>query len=149
LKEQCKILANRLQVEYKPDAIVAIARGGLVPATIIAKIMRLPVSVFYPQTQSLHLVNHHAKRLVFIEDLIAQGRTYSMVSNFMNKYNEGYAIKTEWEFCPILVDADSPITPRFYSIKTKDWVVMPWEDFDCMNEGDRGLFREGTDSYGT
>lgn len=147
LKSICVDIVHQVS-PWKPTAIVAIARGGLVPATIIAKKLNLPVGVFFPKDGHFHLVDKHAKRVLFIEDLIAKGRTYNLVESFMSKYNDGYAVKTEWEFCPILVDVNAPITPKYYGIKTSDWMVMPWEDFDDVVEGDHGLFRDGSDKYG-
>jgi hypothetical protein len=55
----------------------------------------------------------------------------------------------EWMFVPVVLDGHLNIPEiEIYGIKTKHWCVMPWEDVDKMQEGDRGLFREGTDSYG-
>jgi hypoxanthine phosphoribosyltransferase len=146
LKNICIAMAENIALAYKPHEIVAVVRGGLTPAHIIAKHLRLPVGVLFPEYNELHLYNASSRRIVFVEDLIAKGRTYRQIKNIMELYPG-----IDWKMAPVLVDShydetlDNVVT---YGFKTSHWCVFPWEDFDKMQEGDRGLFRHGTDSYG-
>jgi hypoxanthine phosphoribosyltransferase len=150
LKSLCIDLAERLAKEYKPDQIVAISRGGLVPATVIAKYLRLDVGFYMPKVDRLVLIGQ-PRRVAFVEDLVAQGRTFWKLAQHMEAnfpYDPG-SIPISWTYVPILVDGDfDKIDFQFYGLKTKQWVVMPWEEEEKMQVGDRGLFRERSDSYG-
>jgi hypoxanthine phosphoribosyltransferase len=123
------------------DVVVAVVRGGLTIAHIVAKELRLPVGVFYPGDEFLYLPKNTGKKFLIVEDLIALGRTTKQIHNFFKDY--------DYKYYPFLIDANyNDNDYDYYSIKTKDWIVFPWEDFEKMPEGDRGLFREKTDNYG-
>ena len=57
-----------------------------------------------------------------------------------------------WEFCPILLYAnyqhDETSFFKYYGMQEAEWVVFPYEDTEKVVIGDRGLHRDGTDSYG-
>jgi hypoxanthine phosphoribosyltransferase len=134
--------------EYKFDEIVAVVRGGLTAAHYIAKQLRLPVGVYYPSndaynTPRLILAKKKANRLLFVEDLVAKGRTYDELYKFMKGFPG-----VEWHFMPVLVDGEYKGDFPFQCLKTDEWIVFPYEKFDKMQEGDRGLFRMNTDVYG-
>lgn len=142
-KAICLAIADKLK-EENLDEIVAIHRGGMVAASIIGKHLKLPVGSYFPKTNALNLVNPEAKRIAFIEDLVAKGRTLQLVADFVKAHPEFQCAY----FVPVLVDGAFEEEFKFYGIKTNHWIVMPFEEFDAMNEGDRGLFRDGSDSYG-
>lgn len=125
------------------DEIIAISRGGITAAHIVSKQLRLPVGYFIPKNNKLILNNENSTNIVFIEDLIAKGRTYNLVDNFM-KINYPQIL---YQFIPIVVDVNSPITPNIYGIKTDSWIVFPYEDYNKTKEKDWGLFRNNTDKY--
>lgn len=134
--------------EYGFDEIVAVVRGGLTAAHYIAKQLRLPVGVYYPSndaysTPRLIPAKKKAGKLLFVEDLVAQGRTYAELSKFMKGFPE-----VEWHFMPVLVDGKYEENFPLQCLKTDDWIVFPYEKYDKMQEGDRGLFRMNTDKYG-
>lgn len=146
LKRICISMAEDISKGFQPHEIVAVSRGGLTPAHIIGKYLRLPVGVFFPEYKELHLYNTSSTRIVFVEDLIAKGRTFRVIQAAMDKYPG-----IEWTLAPVLIDAhyeEEDDGVKYFGFKSKHWVVFPWEEFDKMQEGDRGLFREGSDSYG-
>ena len=130
----------------KYDEIVAVVRGGLTAAHYIAKQVRLPVGVFYPANDEnearLILAKKSTKRILIVEDLVAEGRTYKEIFTFMKGQ------QLSWNFLPVLVDSKYETNFHLQCLKTSDWIVFPYENYDKMNEGDRGLFRNKTDSYG-
>ena len=114
----------------------------------IAKQLRLPVGVYYPSndaysTPRLILAKKKAGKLLFVEDLVAQGRTHAELYKFMKGFPE-----VDWHFMPVLVDGKYENNFPMQGLKTDDWIVFPYEKYDKMNEGDRGLFRMKTDVYG-
>ena len=52
-----------------------------------------------------------------------------------------------WMFMPILVDANYKTEFPLECLRTSEWIVFPYEEFDKMQVGDRGFFRDGTDKY--
>lgn len=142
LKSICLELADKIQQEYKPTRIVAVMRGGMTAAHIISKHLRLPCDAYFPSVSLCVAPLDSTERLVFIEDLVAKGRTYNTLCDFMADKQAFY------KFVPILVDHNYQGNFDIYGLRSKDWIVFPYEDFDKMNEGDHGLFRDNTDSYG-
>lgn len=150
-EEMTKLLDEQLpKIEkYGFDEIIAIVRGGLTAAHYIAKQLRLPVGVYYPSNDSyskprLILAKRESKKLLFVEDLVAKGRTYNELSRFMKNFPG-----LSWNFMPVLVDGEYYENEfLFQCLRTKDWIVFPYEKIDKIQEGDRGLFRIKTDSYG-
>jgi len=130
------------------DEVVAVVRGGLTAAHYLAKQLRLPVGVYYPSndaysTPRLMLAKKKSDKLLFVEDLVAFGRTYNELKRFMKGFPE-----VEWHFMPVLVDKAYEGDFKLQTLKTDDWIIFPYENSDKMQEGDRGLFRVGTDVYG-
>ena len=145
-KSLCLCVAEQIKKDIKNvDEIVAISRGGISAAHIIAKELKLQMGYFFPRNNDSVLVlnKKDSKNIVIIEDLIAKGRTHQIVKNFfLNKDIKYY-------FVPILIDGNfSEYNFDIYGMKTKHWIVFPYENYNKMNVGDRGFFREGTDNYG-
>lgn len=135
--------------EQKFDEIVAVVRGGLTAAHYLAKQLRLPVGVYYPSSSKrddpkLILSNENSKKILFVEDLVAKGRTYRELKLFMRSKNP----QLVWEFMPILIDEESDLSFNFYGFRASEWIVFPYEKEENIKEGDRGLFRFKTDKYG-
>lgn len=137
-------LADQVQAEFKPTEVIAIVRGGLTMAHIIAKRLRLPVGVYYPGTSRI-VPAADFRRPLFVEDLIAQGRTYDLLVKEMDRWSN---TNVDWRFATYLVDGNIGSPTPYFCEQTNDWLVMPWEEFDAMQEGDRGFFRDGSDTYG-
>ncbi len=139
-------MAEKITKHGGVDEIIAISRGGLVFASIIARRLKLDIGYFFPATDQLVLSNPESKRLVFIEDLIATGATLGKIKTVM----EGHPL-VDWYCVPFLIDAafeeDKALVP-FYGIKTSVWLVAPHETMDEISEGDRGYHRNRTDAYG-
>lgn len=127
--------------------IIPVVRGGLTAAHYIAKELRLPCGAFWPDIGGvpfLMVTNRQHKKILFVEDLVAKGRTYYTINKDMTDNHPEF----EQEFAPVLVDSSCPHHFKYEGIRSEDQIVFPYEDIDKMNEGDRGLFRERSDSYG-
>lgn len=135
---------------YQFDEVVAVMRGGMTAAHYIAKELQLKCGAYFPASKDfdhdrLILANPSSKKILFVEDLIAQGRTLMRLKKFMTNF------KVEWMFYPVIVSHDYTSDEAEYidvGQQFEEWIVFPYEDFDKMKEGDRGLFREGSDRYG-
>jgi hypoxanthine-guanine phosphoribosyltransferase len=163
--EQLKDVANhvveQLRVKYaeqiKADRLFlfAIARGGLTFGQLVAYKMALPLGVVFPMA-SPHpmrvqhptwddLTNDDRAVFVYLEDVVAQGRTLTKVLTAHAAY---YGSHVSAEFVPAVLDnnVDESIRSRvnIAGMTTSDWIVFPHEEIDHVVEGDRGLFRNQT-----
>lgn len=135
-------------IEGNYDEVLAISRGGVTAAHIIAKQLRLPMGYIFPKSEyfpkaRLILANPNSKRVLVVDDLVALGRTYEEVSRLMT-----IVPNLAWDYMPIVTDANYekrfPLSP----LVTSDWVVFPYEDASKTVENDHGLFRLNSDKYG-
>lgn len=146
-KGYCVSMAARVQ---QNDILIAVSRGGISAAHIVAKITGKPLYYYFPADNLIapFLMSRDVNNLFFIEDLIAQGRTFNKVKSYCNQL--GFL---SWSFNAVLIDPwagqiSFDNKEIHYELVSDDWIVFPYEEMDKMKEGDRGLFREGTDSYG-
>jgi hypoxanthine phosphoribosyltransferase len=167
-KGWCRKLSADI-LAFDPDFLVAVPRGGMTPAHVIAKMLGKKVGFYNPVydikdvrwMQNLWLPpvpkGKKVVKISFVEDLVATGRTFDEVRKYMNQLRRmakeiPVPYEFEWNFNVILADKkynyqrwDGMLNVACVS---EDWVVFPWEDFDLVVDGDRGLFRNGDDSYG-
>lgn len=142
-------MAQRIQERHHPEEIVAVMRGGMIPASIIAKYLRLPCGVFYPESKQLILTNNSfGRRIVFVEDLVAKGRTLKAIYDTMLHYPN----RPNWLFTTCLIDSNyycqhGQMGISDFMLISSDWIVFPQEVEEKVIEGDRGLFRDNSDSY--
>lgn len=116
------------------DCIVAIARGGLVPAAIIANALNIrdvrsiAVSSYSGDTRvaeprlevdsgTRFVLN--SRSVLFVDDIVDSGKTYEL---FEHSFPAAY-------FASTVVRHSSSSFPDFYGhcFKTSDWIVFPWE----------------------
>lgn len=89
--------------EFKPDAIVAVARSGFSYAMWIAQVLKLPLGVYWAEHNDL-ILHGDPKRLVFVDDNILQGSTYLRTKGFMQRqYPE-----LKWQWAVLFSDWHTP-----------------------------------------
>lgn len=152
LRVRAQLIANYIRKNVEKPSLVAVTRGGLAIAQLVAYKLALPVSVFYPKdltgAQDYPILTGPAlidgdETLIFLEDVVAEGRTYRIVNDFIDMP------KQKWLFIPVVFDsklnpADFPNIPEELIWACSDWVVFPHEDIEQVVAGDRGLFRDRT-----
>ena len=117
------------KVDFKPDIIVGIIRGGIVPARLFSKLLN--VKKMYcinvekideerkVRTEILDDINN--KKVLLVEDMLETGR--SLIVAKKNLEGKGALVKTICFF----IQSKSEIQPDFF-LKTKDSeVTFPWE----------------------
>ena len=134
----CLTLAEQVR-EYNPTEIIAVARGGVMPAFIIAKRLGLKIGMWYPA--DAELFSHSKDRLLFVDDIVSTGRTLLRLHECFR--GTGLNYKT----AALFVDKqDAATTPDFYSFFADDWIVLPYHKPDQETPGVRIWFRD-TDDY--
>ncbi len=132
--EDTKTLAGKIE-EFKPDTLLAVARGGLTVGHFIAQIMdtrRLFAlnSIHYNQDKklnSLEIFNipdlKSAKRVVVIDDIVDSGETLHKILHLLKqKYpNCEFKLATIFYKPTAVIEAD-------YALKVADkWIDFFWE----------------------
>lgn len=130
LQRDCRILAGRL-VERPWDRIIGIARGGLVPAAIMAR----ELDVRYVDTVCISSyslreqgglevlkgldLSGDLSRTLIIDDLVDTGKTASFVREMMR----GATFATVYA-----KPAGLPYVDEFVSQVSQDtWILFPWD----------------------
>jgi uncharacterized protein len=130
--EYCKTLAEKLK-DKKPDLIVGIARGGLVPAVHLSHLLDVPMETILWQTRDGGTTEHKSqifeqirnnKTVVFVDDINDTGTTFTKLREW---YGDAlYVALLERPESSFNCDyVGSTITDE-----TIDWIVYPWETSD-------------------
>jgi hypoxanthine phosphoribosyltransferase len=137
--EACKYVMYLMKLDsYIPEQIIAVAYGGLVPASIIAAKLRIPVEnikISYYDDNKERLDNPLIiKNLpdiipniptLIVDDILKTGTTLDIVKNaLLNRGVDETNIKTAVIHKK---NCDCIIQPDWYAYLAEDWVTYPWE----------------------
>ncbi len=121
--------ALALKVDYKPDGIVAVVRGGLVPSRLLAR--DLHVKEVYAITVrrvgderklTVDIVKDIAgEHILLVEDMLETGRGLILAKEHLEA--RGAFVKTA---C-LYIMPTSEIKPDFFLKEVDDVVRFPWE----------------------
>jgi len=152
--------AQKIQSDgYKPDIIVGIARGGLVPSRILADLLEtrdfaiitIEYYVGIAQTkqepvlkQCLH-TQLTDKKVLLVDDVSDGGRSLQLAK----KHLEQQSAK-EIKIATVYAKPGTITKPDYYEKETSHWIVFPWEAKETMakimqqTEGKRATSKEIT-----
>jgi hypoxanthine phosphoribosyltransferase len=129
--------------DYKPDIIIAIAKGGLIPARILTDLLEIQeleyIQVeFYKDinitrqepTLKQNLTNQVlGKKTLLVDDIADTGRSLNIAKVHLQQQGANQ-IKT----ATLYQKPQSSITPDFYEKQTTSWVVFPWETKETLRK---------------
>ncbi|MBN1169746.1 phosphoribosyltransferase [Candidatus Micrarchaeota archaeon] len=141
IAEDCKKLAK--MVDDKPDLIVGLSRGGLVPARILSDILDTKMLVlgirFYKGigekeenpviTQEMPKIQ--GKKILIVDDVADSGKSLVAAMEYL-KGNELKAATLHYK-------RSSEYRPDYFVGTTDAWIIYPWE----INEIERLLKSNG------
>lgn len=122
---------------FKPDYIICITRGGLIPLYFLAKklgidnVLTISANSYEKEKQKeleityLPEINLKGKKVLLVDEITDTGVSLKGVSDvILTKYNVG-----ELKTATIVVNKEKcKFYPDFYVVLTKgEWVVFPWE----------------------
>jgi hypoxanthine phosphoribosyltransferase len=140
-----KTATRILNDNFKPNLVVGVSRGGLIPARILSDLLSIQdlavVSVkSYEYFQEAHfpsLIQNVStavenKRALVVDEVVDSGKSLKLVkAHLMNK--GANAVQT----ATLYFKPHSAFIPDFYEKKTRNWVVFPWE----INETIEAIYR--------
>lgn len=122
--------------DYTPDIIVAVARGGLVPAGALSYSMGIKLSdainvEFYTDVNEtlpdpvlleplLDTNSIRGKKVLVVDDVADSGRTLDLVLNLLE--NHGAEVRS----AVIYAKSRSIVAPNYIWKRTDEWIVFPW-----------------------
>jgi len=133
--EYCEELAERTG-RYKPDMIIGISRGGLVPARILSDILGIKkVGIigitFYrkagetnesPEIVQELCMDIKGKKILLVDDIADTGKSLVVAKDYLESKEAG-----EIKVATIHYKPNSIFKPDYYVGTTTAWVVYPWE----------------------
>jgi uncharacterized protein len=138
----CEELATKID-GYRPEVIVGISRGGLVPARIMADILGVKSILvlgisFYngvgkraeaPTIYQELTMDLTGKRVLLVDDIADSGRSLAVAKDHLMKKG----VK-EVKVATIHYKPESTFRPDYFIAETTSWVVYPWERHEVEHE---------------
>ncbi|TKJ17267.1 hypothetical protein CEE44_01905 [Candidatus Woesearchaeota archaeon B3_Woes] len=125
--QEIKELSDR--IDYHPDTIIGITRGGIVPARILSS--SLEIKSMYCLTVRKErgerrvvtevLDNLVGKNILLVEDMLETGRSLIIAKEYLE--SKGAIVKTA---C-LYVMSCSEIEPNYYLRQVQNTKKFPWE----------------------
>ena len=135
----CEFLLEAIRAsEFKPQIVVGIAHGGIIPSLISAK-LRFPLVYFktihydcYTQLSTVTFVDptfdFQDVATLIVDDLVDTGETISVVHEYIHNVGVSYEnLRT----AVLHKKLSSVFIPDWYVDIISDWVDYPWEDVDA------------------
>lgn len=137
--EEFELTINRLVLEirsYNPTVILALSRGGLVPAVWLSHALDdVQVIVIYPENASMCFDNCNMSRILIVDDIADTGQTLEKIIENLKGFDENLkkanllpimemrtcVLWYKEHRCDIKLDYVGTIST------SDDWVQFPWE----------------------
>jgi xanthine phosphoribosyltransferase len=132
--KDCQILLPQLKA-YNPDALVAIARGGLTLGHFLAQGLNTNNlftinSIHYDDTKKLNNFKisnipdlNNFRKVVLVDDIVDSGETIQEILNILKtKYP-----KCQFKVVSLFYKKTAIIQPDFSINETKNWIEFFWE----------------------
>lgn len=118
------------KVTFKPDAVIGIVRGGVIPATVLANLLK--VKKFYVikmrhvgeegrRVKGDFAPNVFEKKILLVEDMLETGKSLAAAKKYLEE--KGAEVKT----AALYTMPKSEIVPDFSLKKIPAVVPFPWE----------------------
>ncbi len=117
------------KINYTPDCIIGIARGGVIPAVLLSKqlkvkdmyVLKVRVEAGERKIMAEIFTDVSNKKVLLVEDMLESGKTMIVVKEFLE--SKGAEVKTA---C-LYVMPHTEIKPGFYLKEISKVEHFPWE----------------------
>ncbi|MFA5412164.1 MAG: phosphoribosyltransferase [Candidatus Micrarchaeia archaeon] len=146
--QMCERLASRVSSSgFRPDVIIGISRGGLVPARLLSDILGLHelyvmrVSLYTgigkkaaaPKITQPLPAKLGGKKALLVDDVSDTGKSLEVAKKHVLDMGAGEVKVATLHFKP-----HSAFRPDFFEGETGAWIIYPWEIHECRRElGDK------------
>ncbi|NYZ74553.1 phosphoribosyltransferase [Candidatus Micrarchaeota archaeon] len=134
----CEKLAGMVK-GFKPDMIVGLSRGGLVPARILADILGvddigiLGISFYktmgkptdFPRISQELNMDIKGKRILIVDDIVDTGKSILVAKDYLKRKGAGETRVATIHYKPTPDFSD--FKPDYYAATASAWIVYPWE----------------------
>mgnify|MGYP003109513073 CR=1 FL=1 len=139
-----KKLANTVQayeevkseyLKWRPDYIIGVARGGLVPSVYLSHMLGIPMKAITWQLrdgdvkESIPL--YYTTQILIVDDINDSGNTFSEIIENIQMTNDltDKAIKQNIKTAALWERSSSKFRVDFNAqkIDNNDWIIFPWE----------------------
>ena len=126
--------------DFTPDIIIAVARGGLLPAGALSYAMGVKLSdavnvEFYTDVHEtlpdpvllapmLDTESISGKKVLVVDDVVDSGRTLALVLELLSGHGAQCRSAVVYE------KPQSEVKPDYAWKTTDEWIVFPWSDQD-------------------
>lgn len=132
--ELCRALAMRAGTEYAPEIVVGIARAGVIPAAVLASILRVDFHAMTisrreggervrdrPAVLSAAPLQARGKRVILVDEVSTSGETFRMGLAALRSVGPA-EIRTAAVFV-----RPQGYAPDFFALETDATVIFPWD----------------------
>ncbi|MBL0702774.1 MAG: phosphoribosyltransferase [Sulfurospirillum sp.] len=138
-KSDVNMLAKELK-SFKPDVILAVARGGVTLGHFLAEALEMRDlyfinSIHYEETRKLDIINifnipdlSKAKKVVVVDDIIDSGETMIEIKKVLLKKYPNLDLKV----ASIYYKENALLRPDFSAREATEWIDFFW-DFEIDN----------------
>lgn len=137
-------LGSSIHEKFKPDIIVAIAKGGLIPARILSDMLGVDeigyvevkfyksvgVTMEKPFIKTLAISTVSNRNVLIVDDVVDSGRTMQLVVNVLSSLG-AKSVKT----FALFIKPWSTFIPDYFDAVTESWIIFPWEVCEVLREG--------------
>jgi hypoxanthine phosphoribosyltransferase len=128
---------------YKPEIIIAVAKGGLIPARTLTDLLEIQelgyIHIeFYkdinktrqePTLKQNLTIQVLGKKTLLVDDIADTGRSLNLAKTYLQQQG-ACQIKT----ATLYKKPQSSTTPDFYEKQTASWVVFPWDTKETLRK---------------
>jgi hypoxanthine phosphoribosyltransferase len=145
LETDVRVIADKVDAaQFKPDMIVGIMRGGMIPAVMLSHKMNIPVMSLYWSKRDCQqrefgvyldtIVKDAVKgrRFLIVDDICDSGETISELQHYASKLSHVKYYSNYIKFATLIYNQDQPIDVDFYGRlisrnEEKRWFDFPFE----------------------
>ena len=130
-----KQLAEKVD-EYKPDILIGISRGGLVPVRLLSDYLHnenvavIKIEFYHapgetsedPTVTQPLTMDVKGKKVLLVDDVSDSGRSLIIAKEYVKHHNPG-----ELKVAALHYKPQSKLKPDYYIGETDAWIIYPWE----------------------
>jgi hypothetical protein len=129
--------AHQIQADgYKPDIIISVARGGVVPARILSDLLETKTLVFIqveyyesisqkkqkPKLKQSLTIQLTDKNALLVDDISDSGTSLQLAKKHLKQH-----CVEETKIATLYTKTASITKPDYYEKETDKWIVFPWD----------------------